>query len=846
MALIGHWPLNGDANDLVSTSPLNGSVTNAVVDNSGKIGKAYYFDGSGDYISFSGSASKLDIKNQISMAVWVKATDTSTNYQGLFLRQSVGVYESWIHQGKFMMGIKTDGGAISRNSSTSSLSNNTWYHLCWTYDGSNIRMYINGVLDRTIAKTGVIDSSDATLYIGYSGYSTEYLTGYVNDARLYDHALSQMEVYEIAKAKILHYTMDDPEEEPTTNLIGNGDFTGGNNVDDFISGNSYGTYDIIQFANNPGGSQYVLRQRSGEYEVNITVASSKTYTMSCWVSYTNDWNGTTQIMHARAFSSSANHIVTNGAGTLLETRVVNGVTWERREQTINTPSDSTGALSWYIGYDSTQATVGYRYFTNLQFEEKDHSTPFVDGTRNIGSIDASGFGINGTTDISNSPEYTTTARLGSGAFDINGSGGSGQSGGIITVSNTTAQLNAGINNPFTFSLWLRPTGTAVAAIIRKNGQFELYKNGSNFYYRTWNPTQAQTASSATYSTNNWYHLVATHDGSSTGKLYINGALDTTISRSGSPALTTETLGIGAYPDRAYATDGIIDDFRFYGTELSADDVKSLYERRGSIDNMGNIYASEINEIDSSGNPSFDSSGFSNFVDFSNVGIADSNLKAYWPLTEDAQDYSGNEYNLTATNSPTVSKDGHYFNGTNQYLTIAHTTELNPSTADFTYSFAFKSPTLRSGELFGKRTSGAGNIEAQISNTGIVYTYFANTSGTTSSITVSSGYSADTWHHYSVTRSGTSAIVYIDGVQRGTATLPAGLDISPTSAFEIGRDPGNGSEYFQGYVKDFKYFTRALTAQEVEIEHKMSISTDTKSQISNDKKMYFKGDIFEAL
>lgn len=49
-------------------------------------------------------------------------------------------------------------------------------------------------------------------------------------------------------------------------------------------------------------------------------------------------------------------------------------------------------------------------------------------------------------------------------------------------------------------------------------------------------------------------------------------------------------------------------------------------------------------------------------------------------------------------------------------------------------------------------------------------------------------------------------------------LPTNFNAGPVSAFEIGRDPGNEFEYFQGYVKQFKYFNRALTAEEVAIEY----------------------------
>ena len=171
--------------------------------------------------------------------------------------------------------------------------------------------------------------------------------------------------------------------KPTTNLLSNGHFSGGNHVSQFSAGGSYGSYAIDYFPNNPGHSDYVLRQnggQNGEYEMNVTLAPSTTYTVSCWVAYSPDSDLNTQILHTRWYYSGGNS-TTGGAGTLVETKQMGELTWERRYVTFTTNSTATGAFQWYLGY-ATGGTTGFRYFTDLQIEaDTSAPTPFVDGTR---------------------------------------------------------------------------------------------------------------------------------------------------------------------------------------------------------------------------------------------------------------------------------------------------------------------------------------------------------------------------------------------------------------------------------------------------------------------------------
>jgi len=51
----------------------------------------------------------------------------------------------------------------------------------------------------------------------------------MNDVRVYSHALSAKEVEEIAKGLVLHYQLNDPYIESTTNLFKPKPCTGGEN-----------------------------------------------------------------------------------------------------------------------------------------------------------------------------------------------------------------------------------------------------------------------------------------------------------------------------------------------------------------------------------------------------------------------------------------------------------------------------------------------------------------------------------------------------------------------------------------------------------------------------------------
>jgi len=68
---------------------------------------------------------------------------------------------------------------------------NTWVHVAGTFDGSQIRLYINGQLEESGAASGVLRHNDEPVYVGGSQFYTgRTFHGMLDDARVYGFALS--------------------------------------------------------------------------------------------------------------------------------------------------------------------------------------------------------------------------------------------------------------------------------------------------------------------------------------------------------------------------------------------------------------------------------------------------------------------------------------------------------------------------------------------------------------------------------------------------------------------------------------------------------------------------------
>ena len=73
--------------------------------------------------------------------------------------------------------------------------NNQWFNFTGTYDKTNVKIYINGVLSTTRAETKTMYQSTADFYIGTINSSAQYpLNGKISNTQIYNRALSADEV----------------------------------------------------------------------------------------------------------------------------------------------------------------------------------------------------------------------------------------------------------------------------------------------------------------------------------------------------------------------------------------------------------------------------------------------------------------------------------------------------------------------------------------------------------------------------------------------------------------------------------------------------------------------------
>ena len=156
------------------------------------MGHALRFDGKDDFVD-CGNGPALDLTETVSLEAWVYPESIPTDHPGI-LGKGIGSYGlTYYVYGDCHLYISN-----GHQTAVGSLVPGTWQHVVGTFDGHNVRLYINGELKGSLLldKKAPIRRDDRFLIGSRAPWdgSRAYFNGVIDEARIYNRSLSEDEV----------------------------------------------------------------------------------------------------------------------------------------------------------------------------------------------------------------------------------------------------------------------------------------------------------------------------------------------------------------------------------------------------------------------------------------------------------------------------------------------------------------------------------------------------------------------------------------------------------------------------------------------------------------------------
>lgn len=180
---VGIWSFDNNANDK-SGCGHNGTPVHGPTYTEGKINQSMNFDGFNDHVLIDNRDSRLTLRDAVTIEAWIKGNHFGIDFHHIF--DKYGSYTLSVKNGKLAM----SGAGGWWHPSSTTLKAHRWYHVVGTFDGSEKRLYMNGVLKASSPQKGTMPSG-FDIRISHEYYSFD---GLIDEVKVYDRALSAREV----------------------------------------------------------------------------------------------------------------------------------------------------------------------------------------------------------------------------------------------------------------------------------------------------------------------------------------------------------------------------------------------------------------------------------------------------------------------------------------------------------------------------------------------------------------------------------------------------------------------------------------------------------------------------
>jgi chitodextrinase len=197
LSVVAAYSFNEGTGSAVADSSGNGNIgntANTAWSSGGKYGGALSFNGTNSIVNIPDSNS-LHLSSGLTLEAWVKPTSITSIWSDVIYKGNDIFYlEASSPQSDKPAGAITVGSSEVQLFGTKALPVNSWTYLALTYDGANLRLYVNGAQVASVAQTGPIATSTNALQIGGDTIYGQNFAGLIDDVRVYNTARTSAQI----------------------------------------------------------------------------------------------------------------------------------------------------------------------------------------------------------------------------------------------------------------------------------------------------------------------------------------------------------------------------------------------------------------------------------------------------------------------------------------------------------------------------------------------------------------------------------------------------------------------------------------------------------------------------
>lgn len=180
----------------------NGTITKNAHRVAGKKGSGLKFDGNG-YINL-GKCFGDNVQNSISISAWIKPELFGTGWQGVVMHGSPSLdnFALYVNPENKKIVFRTRNTIPEQNQwievTSTQLWDGNWHHLAAIYDGVNKSIYVDGILQKKVISSGIIESGAGyNMYIGAGrefNFNTTLFHGTLDEVKIFNYGVSIEEI----------------------------------------------------------------------------------------------------------------------------------------------------------------------------------------------------------------------------------------------------------------------------------------------------------------------------------------------------------------------------------------------------------------------------------------------------------------------------------------------------------------------------------------------------------------------------------------------------------------------------------------------------------------------------